>query len=94
MSKNWYLSQNQDVLQSNIKPLWHFIKYGKKELRLWNQPKWFARAFKLNGWVWRNSDYFFSLKLIDKLEMMHEYQEIKIYRPGVYKSAIKMLKRK
>jgi hypothetical protein len=94
MSKNWYLTQNQDVLNSSINPLWHFIKYGRKELRLWNQPRWFSKAFKKNGWVWQNSNYFFSLGLIDQQLMMKEYKVIKVYRLGVYKKIITELKSK
>jgi hypothetical protein len=92
MSKKWYLSQNQDVMESNINPLWHFIRYGRKELRLWKQPKWYGKAFRLTGWVWRDSDIFFGLTRIDKQLTIKEFNNIKIYRSGVYKNKIKAMK--
>jgi|LakMenE18May11ns_1017448.scaffolds.fasta_scaffold8638904_2 hypothetical protein len=94
MSKKWYLSQNHDVMKSNMNPLWHFIRYGRKELRLWKQPKWFVEAFSLKGWVWENSDIFFGLTRMDKQLLFKEYNNIKIYRPGVYKNEIKAMKSK
>ena len=94
MSKKWYLSQNHDVMKSNMNPLWHFIRYGRKELRLWRKPKWFVKAFRFNGWVWKNSDIFFELTGINKQLVLKEYNNIKIYRRGVYKNEIKAMKSK
>ena len=92
MSKTWYLRQNPDVRESGIPAFLHFIKYGRKELRNWKEPKWFRSAFGLNGWVQRTSKYFFTHEIIDKKYLNKNYKEIGIYRPGSYNKEIKIIK--
>ena len=92
MSKTWYLTQNPDVKESGIPALMHFMKYGRNELRIWQEPTWFRKAFGLNGWVRSTSNYFFNLEKIDDKNFTRSYKEIVIYRPGLYKKEIKKIK--
>ena len=92
MSRNWYLSQNADVRESGIQAFLHFIKYGRKELRNWWEPRWFKKALGSSGWVWSTSKYFFDLHKIDHSHLKQNYKEIYIYRPGLYKEEIKKMK--
>jgi hypothetical protein len=93
MSKGWYLSQNPDVRESGLRAFSHYAKYGRKEFRSWQEPKWFSKAFGLKGWVWDTSKFFLSLENFDEQKAKQNYKEILIYRFGVYKDAIKKIRR-
>jgi hypothetical protein len=94
MSKAWYLGQNPDVKDSNIRALFHFFKYGRKEYRKWKEPRWFYKALGKNGWIWAKSEYFLSLGNVSEQSTRQNYKEIKIYRPGVYEKEVKRMRRK
>jgi hypothetical protein len=92
MSRTWYFIQNPDVKQAEIPAFLHFIKYGRKELRNWQEPKWFRGALGPHGWIRRNSRYFFLQEKISEESLTQNYREISIYRPGVYNREIKIMK--
>lgn len=94
ISKSWYLHQNPDVKASGIKPLSHYLKYGRYELRTWFQPNWFRSAFKKNGWIWNENLTTLNYVVKNPEIQIKNYQGIKIHRIGIYSQKISNLRTK
>ncbi len=92
MSRLWYLSQNEDVAISQMNPLWHYLKYGRKELRTWREPLWFKKAFSKTGWVWNEIPKISSDATFLNQPTKNNCQKIAIHRIGNYSEYINALK--